>query len=110
MDDATLFDYVFNFNEKIVRLAAGVKPTLGSLFKRIYKPFRPIRVRYRDVVSIEAMKLLTGGDGIYDGAVIYEPQIKTYQEARARSKAEIETYKNPIVTITFKTNKDGLHP
>lgn len=55
------------------------------------------------------MKALLGGDGIFDGAVINDESIKDWNEARLRAKAEIQAYSNPILTATFKTEKDGLH-
>lgn len=107
--DETTVDFVYNFQEKVVR-RTSVTPALNvwDIFRRVYKPYRPIRVRVQNTASIMAMKLLTWWDGIYDWSVIVEPKIKTFQEARQRAKAEIEAYKNPIVTINFKTNYDWL--
>lgn len=98
---------MFNFNEKVVRRSSTTPAVpANAIFRRVYKPYRPIRVRIQDNNSITKMKLLTGGDGIYDGSVIVEPKIKTFQEARQRARAELDIYKNPLVTIDFKTNYD----
>lgn len=54
------------------------------------------------------MKLLLGGDGIFDGAVINDASFRTFDEARARAKAELDAYANPILTANFNTEVDGL--
>jgi hypothetical protein len=61
--DETTVDFVFNFNEKVIR-RTSVTPALpaGAIFRRVYKPYRPIRVRIQDNASIAKMKLLTGAD------------------------------------------------
>lgn len=106
--DPASVDYVFNFNEKIVRRASDSILPNGTIFRRVYNPYKPIRVRVKDDASITAMKALLGGDGIFDGAVINDESIKDWNEARTRAKAEIQAYSNPVVTATFKTEKDGL--
>lgn len=54
------------------------------------------------------MKLLVGGDGIFDGAVINDSSIRTFAEARTRGRAELDAYANPIITAEFTTQQDGL--
>jgi hypothetical protein len=61
LDDPTLFDFIFNFNEKIVRMGAipgAVVPPKGAVIRRDYFPYQPIRVRMKDVASIAAMKAI----------------------------------------------------
>jgi len=53
------------------------------------------------------MKSLLGGDGIYDGALITDLSIRSFQDARARAKAEIAPYKNPVITGTWNSDQDG---
>lgn len=106
--DETLYDYVFNFSEKTLRRANAAVLAAGSKIKYTYIPYKAIRVRYQDPESIAAMKLLTGGSGVYDGAVINDESIRTFSEARARARAEIEAYKNPIVTISFSTDHENI--
>lgn len=106
-NEATV-DYVFNFNEKTLRNAtAGVLGATHKI-KITYYPYKAIRVRYKDQDSIDMMKALTGGDGIYEGGAITDTNIQTWDEARKRAKVEVETYKNPVVTATFTTEKEGL--
>lgn len=107
LDSAADFDYLYNFNEKIVKRASAPILANGTLFRRVYYPYKPIRVQVEDGASINAMKTLLGGDGIYDGALITDLSIRSFQEARARAKAEIAPYKNPVITATFQSEQDG---
>ena len=54
------------------------------------------------------MKILLGGDGIFDGSVINDSSIRDWNEARIRAKAEVDAYSNPILTADFRTQQDGL--
>ncbi|MEE9117838.1 MAG: hypothetical protein V3U02_04485 [Calditrichia bacterium] len=107
LTDETTVGYVFNFTEKIVRRASASILASGDIIKFIYKPFKKIRVRVKDETSIASMIALTGGDGIYDGSVINDSSIRDYTEARQRAIAEIEAFKNPILSATFQSDKDG---
>lgn len=106
--DATTVDYLFNYQEKVVRRSQAAILTAGQKIKIDYIPYRPVRVQVQDAPSIAFMKALTWGDGIYDGAVINDSSIKDYDSARDRAKAELQTYSNPILTASFITEKDGL--
>lgn len=101
-------DFVFNFSEKTVRNGAQSVLPANSKIKLSYYPYKDIRVQVRDDLSISAMKALLGGDGIFDGAVISDASIKTFEEGRSRAKAEIKAYSNPILTASFETESDGL--
>jgi len=107
VDEATV-DFVSNFSEKTVRNASLATLSDGDKIKFEYYPHQPIRVRAKDDTSIAAMRALVGGDGIYDGSLINDQSIETYEEARRRAQAEIDQYKNPILTAKFRTEKDGL--
>lgn len=108
LDDPALFDYVYNFQEKVVRRASASILPVGTLFKRIYYPYKPIRVRVEDNASILAIKAMLWGDGIIDGPVISDASIKDWNEARLRARAEVETYANAILSADFTTEIDGL--
>lgn len=108
LDDDTAFDFMMNFQEKFVRNATF--PTLDALdkIKVTMFPYIPIRLQLIDYASVNAMKLITGGDGFYDGPLIQDERIQTFTEARRRAQAELDLYSNAIVTCTFQTNKEGL--
>jgi hypothetical protein len=108
LTDSSTVDYIFNFSEKVVRRASAWILASWNKIKIDYLPYKDIRVRYQDKISIDKMKALTGGSWIYDGAVITDESIKTFEDARIRAKAEIEAYKNPLVTIQFETQQENL--
>ncbi len=105
---STSVDYLFNFSEKVVRKSNDSIIPAWGLIKIDYIPYKDIRVRYQDKTSIDRMRLITWGSGVYDGAVITDESIKTFEDARIRAKAEIEAYKNPIITINFETQRENL--
>lgn len=108
LDDPADFEYLFNFSEKVVRKSTATTPPTWSIFRRTYYPYKPIRVRVINQVSVDAMKLLLWGDGIFDGAVINDTSIRSFAEARTRGKAELSAYSNPIISADFTTQQDGL--
>lgn len=107
--DETTVDYVSNFNEKTIR-ATESEATLdpGDFLLFTYNEVTPIRVQVTDPASIATMKALIGGDGIFDGAVITDQSIDSAQAARDRAQAEVDQYSNPIVTVRFRTDFEGL--
>lgn len=107
--DETTVDYVSNFNEKSIR-AADSEATLstGNFLLFTYNEIIPIRVQVQDNASITTLKTLMGGDGVFDGAVITDESLDSSQAARDRAQAEVDAYSNPIVTVYFKTNHEGL--
>lgn len=106
--DETTVDFVMNFSEKTVRNGSIATQVAGTKIKLEYYPYKDIRVQRRDQVSIDNMKLLLGWDGIFDGPVINDESIRTFDDARARAKAELTAYSNPVLTATFDTERDGL--
>lgn len=108
LDDPTAFEFLFNFNEKIVKNSTHATLNSGDEIKLTYYPYKPIRVRVKNDDSIETMKNLLWWNWIYDGAVINDASIRDWNEARLRAKAEIDAYSNPIITASFITEKEWL--
>lgn len=104
------FDFIFNFQEKVVRIKNQPKLLSWHILRRTYFPYKPIRVRLKTQSSIDKMKALTGWDGVYDGSVIVDKTILTFSDARIRAQSELDAYANPVVTCEFQTNYDWLHP
>ena len=107
VSDASV-DFVWNFSEKTIRNGAIGVQTAGTKLKITYYPYKDVRVAVQDNISIATMKTLLGGDGIYDGAVISDSSFRTFDEARARARAELKAYSNPILSATFSTETEGL--
>lgn len=111
IDDAASFNYLYNFNEKIIKNGNATLLPNGAVIRVTYYAYQSIRVRGQDPTSIAAIKLLENnkGDGIYDWPVINDNTILTFADARRRVNAELEAYSNPITSVKFKTNKAWLH-
>jgi len=107
--DPADYDFITNFSEKVLKLGSIVKPSSGTKIKLTYYPYYPIQYRYTDPTSPALVATLLGhGDGIFDGALIEDKTISTWADARARAKAEVDAYKNAIITADFETEIDGL--
>lgn len=107
--DETTVDWVWNFEEKVIRKTdAGSTPTAGQEVVFTYYPYQPIRVSVTSPSSIAMMQSLTGGDGIYDGALINDQSISSFEDARMRARAELTQWANAITTAMFETDIDGL--
>jgi len=102
-------DFVFNFNEKVVRNESHATLSSGDKIKLTYYPYQWIRVRVQDNASISSMKSLLWGDGIFDGPVIEDTSILTFEDARRRWQAEVNAYSNPIISVKFETDVSWLH-
>lgn len=101
--------WLYNFEEKVVRKTSGTStPTAGQAIVFTYYPYMPIRVSVTSPTSIAAMAALNGGDGIFDGAIINDSSLSSFDDARARARAELATWANAIVNIRFNTQYDGL--
>lgn len=108
ISDESAVDFVMNFTEKTVRNASIATQVAGTKIKLEYYAYKDIRVQRRDQVSIDRMKLLLGGDGIFDGPVINDESIRTFDDARSRAQAELSAYSNPVLSATFDTDRDGF--
>lgn len=108
VDEATV-QWVYNFNEKVVRKTSGTStPGAGAAIVFTYYPYTPIRVQVTSPASIAAMQALTGGDGVYDSAAINDASLSSFIDARTRGQAEINDRANAVQTATFETDWDGL--
>lgn len=107
VDESTV-DWIWNFQEKVVRQAQASTPVAGDEVEFQYYPYKPIRVSVTAPASILTMQALTGGDGYYDGAPIKDADLSSFEDARIRGRAELQQYANAIVTASFGTFHDGL--
>lgn len=100
-------DFVVNVAEKTIKNLDLAKLTDGQVFKATYKYKIPILCRVDDEDSQEAIKLIEGGDGVYEGPIIVDESIASLDAARERAFAEIRQYSNALVQGNFKTDQDG---
>lgn len=107
IDDEGANYFMFNYQEKYVRLTAGQPtPTSSHIVRASYKYEVPVLVLVTSASSIAAMKALEGGDGVH-ATVINRPDIKSKKEAREVALNEIEQYGNPLVSGVIRT-RSGL--
>lgn len=107
--DESSVQFVYNFQEKVVRNGSHATLSAGHKIKFVYYPYQAVRVRVSDPTSIATMKALAGGDWIFDGPVINDNSITSFAEARKRARAEIDAYSNPVISASFVTEQGGLH-
>lgn len=100
-------DFVLNQTEKLVKCLDHAALSAGAVVKVAYKYQIPVFAQGDDSDSIDAIKAIEGGTGIYEGEPIIDETIKTKAAARARVKAELEMYSNNLVTGTFVTTQAG---
>ena len=103
IDEDTGNEYMFNFQEKFLRLADAMTTSSGTILTVTYKYETPLLVRTSDNVSINLMKTLKGGNGIFD-FYIFDKNLKSKTEARDRGQAELDDYSNPLTKGEFKTS------
>lgn len=109
IDTENEYDYFGNFQMQSVRSAETTSTlTSNDIIKFRYKEQYPIRTIVQDNVSIETMKNTFGGDGVFEGDVITDQNIKSLDEAIDRGEAELTKYSNPIIKASFTTDQEGL--
>lgn len=107
--DETTVDYVYNSNEKSVRASSQTNTLPITSFIRFeYNERIPIQIQYTDSGSVNALKALGLGDGIFDLDPITDRNIQDTNTAIALAQAKVEDFKNPIITGTFETDQNGL--
>jgi hypothetical protein len=100
------YDFLVNYQEKHV--IPGAKATTASdVIKFTYKYNVPVLTVQDDTDSIQRMKDLEGGDGIYEH-IIVDKEVESKDLARQLSQADLDFYSNPLLTGSFTTNNKGL--
>lgn len=105
--DTSGFDFVLNQTEKVVKCLDHAPLSAGDIVNPRYQYQIPIMVSWADPKSIDAVKALEGGNGIYEAPPIVDDTIATTAAAIDRAKAEIAMYSNPMVTGSFTTTQSG---
>lgn len=107
--DETVTEYVYNSNEKSVR-ATGTEATLtsGTFIRMEYNERLQIQIQYTDSASSNALRLLGIGDGVFDLDPITDRNISDITTAITLAQARVQEFSNPVVTVTFQTEMQGL--
>jgi hypothetical protein len=106
IDDPSLKDFLVNFQEKHV-LPGAKATTSADAIKFKYKYDVPVLTVQDDIESINRMKALEGGDGIYEH-IIVDKEVESKDLARQISQADLDKNSNPLISGSFSTNVKGL--
>lgn len=101
LNDETLFDCMWNFNEKYVRFTSvATEPHHNDLVSITSEPLFPVIVQRSDSTSISTY-------GTYE---YFEENrgLKSRDDALEYCVAVIDAYKTPIIEASFQTYEDGL--
>jgi hypothetical protein len=104
--DTSGFDFVVNQTEKVFKNLDLATLTAGHIFRAIYQYKVPILTQDDDTTSQENIRIIEGGDGIYEFKIT-DKTIETIQAAHDRAAVEIDQYANPIVEGSFRTKDVG---
>lgn len=100
IDDPTSFDWLYNFQEKAMKLASATKPVAGNKIKITGLPFIPVIIKTRDNASISKF-------GEFEHKII-DKSLDSKEGARDRATGEILKWANGIKEAQFVTIKSGL--
>lgn len=99
-DDPTLFDALYNFNEKALKFPDASKPLVDDLITVTGDPHIPVIVKVKDPVAIAA-------NGAFEYKVI-DKSINSKEGARDRASAELRGWAAEIHEGRFETKTAGL--
>ena len=105
--DTSGVDFIYNAAEKVVKNLDYAVLTAGHKLKVTYRYKKPILALIDDDASIELMKQLEGGDGVYEGPLIVDETIETKKQAQDRGHATLNQYSNPLIEGSFITTQFG---
>jgi len=107
--DETTVDYVYNSESKTVRASSVTATLTTSQFIRFeYNERVPVELQYTDFASVNALKALGLGDGIFDMDPIIDQTIEDRATAIVIAQGKISEFSNPIVSGSFTTEQRGL--
>lgn len=109
ISDESLYTYVGNSNEQSVRASQTTATlTTNDYIRFAYNERSQIQVEYEDVASVNALKALGIGDGIFDLDPITDLNIESSATARTIAAAKVSEFSNPVIEGSFKTDHHGL--
>jgi hypothetical protein len=102
----TVFDFVLNQTEKVVRNLNLPKLSSGDKIKVTYNKKIRIIVTREDTAAQAAIQAIEGGDGIYEYRLT-DDTLTTEQAVIDRADAEIADFKDAQITGSFITDQVG---
>jgi len=108
VDDPDLFDFMLNATTKILSLGTTTPtPADGDEIVITYGADVAIIIRWDDKDSIDAVKAIEGGDGIFEHCIT-DNNIDTKEWAIDRAKADLLQNANPVIEGNFITNQSDV--
>jgi len=101
IDDPTLYDCLYNFNEKAIKFPSGSKPTAGQAVAITGTPYIPVIVNVKEAISV-------ANYGDYEYKII-DKSLNSKEGARDRAKAELAAWANTLNEGSFQTVTSGLN-
>jgi len=98
--DPTTVDWLYNFQEKAMKLASATIPSAGNKTKITGLPQIPVIIKFKDNVSVSEF-------GIFEHKII-DKSIDSKEGARERAKAEVIAWADKINEGSFRTRESGL--
>lgn len=95
-----------NYQEKHV-ISGSLNTVSTDVVKFTYKYEVPVLTVVDDYDSINRMKALEGGDGIYEH-IIVDKEVASKDLARQISQADLDQHSDPLLSGSFRTNERGL--
>lgn len=109
IDNEANFGYVYNSNEKSVRSSSQTATlTSGTFLRFAYNERVPLQFQYSDTTSVNALKALGFGDGIFDLSPIRDANITDINTAVLLAQAKVGEFSNAIINGSFTTDQRGL--
>jgi hypothetical protein len=108
--DETTVEYVQNSQEASVRASSSNPEILqaGIYIRFEYNERIPLELEYSDPTSVENLRALGLGDGIFDLDPIRDENITDTTTALLLAEAKIADYRNPIILGNVKTDQHGI--
>jgi hypothetical protein len=108
VDDPDDYDFMLNATTKVLSLGTYQStPADDDEIVITYGADEPIMVRWDDQVSIDAIKAIEGGDGIFEFCIT-DNSIDTKEWAIDVAKADLLQNADPVIQGTFTTNRKDI--
>ena len=108
VDDPALFYFMLNATTKILSLGTTTPtPADGDEIVITYGADVAIIIRWDDQDSIDAVKAIEGGDGIFEHCIT-DNNIDTKEWAIDAAKADLLQNANPVIEGNFITNRSDI--
>jgi hypothetical protein len=107
IDNPDEYDFMLNATTKVLSLGTYTKVNKGDEIVITYGADVPIMIRWDDPDSIDAVKAIEGGDGIFEHCIV-DNNIDSKEWAISVAKADLLENSNPVIKGTFITNQASV--